>query len=341
MAGRGQHPGPLQPGLHGRWARAAPAVRSAGGWPGARAALLLGCRSCPLRPSFLSLPLPSPACSILCKKRHVLLSGRAVLEQRLHLRRALDRWGPPSGAAPRALIRADVKWVWAPREGPGEDGEGARCAAGRLRPERAPSPRAADQRLPRARRAGAWSGGAARPGTRAPPPLGAGRGRRGGPAGRSACGNFRVAVGCWVGGAQRARAAFGGAFVPVRWRVGSRFVPAGQSAWEPQRATGVSASVFIEPAPGFGYSPGRAPRELPCCFENRPRTACVHGNRITARQAARLPESGCGWGPRSVRGGGVGRGDLATGSTPRARASAPPCSRGAGYGGGKGSASRR
>lgn len=158
--------------------------------------------------------------------------------------------------------------MWAPREGPGEGAAGARCAAGALRPERAPSPGAEDRWPSRARGAGAWSGGAARPGTRAPAPLGAGWGRRGVPAGVSERSNFRVAVGCWVGRAQGARAAFGGAFVPGRWRVGSRFVPGGPSAWQPQRATGVSASVFIEPAPGFGYSSGRAPRELPCCFEN-------------------------------------------------------------------------
>lgn len=43
--------------------------------------------------------------------------GRAVLAKQWHLGRALDRRGLPSGAAPRALIRADVKWVWAFREG--------------------------------------------------------------------------------------------------------------------------------------------------------------------------------------------------------------------------------
>lgn len=43
------------------------------------------------------------------------------------------------------MIRADVKWVWALREGPGEDEEGARCAAGALRPQRAPPPSAADR----------------------------------------------------------------------------------------------------------------------------------------------------------------------------------------------------
>lgn len=215
----------------------------------------------PLLPTQSSLqhPLQEEACAAL---------GRAVLAEWLHLKRALDRRGPPSGAAPRALIRADVEWVWALGEGPGEDEEGARCAAGALRPERALSPGAADQWTSRARGAGAWSRGAARGRTRAPLPLGAGWGRRGGPAGMSACGNFRVAVGCWVVREQGARAAFGGAFVPGGWRVGSRFVPGGPSAWEPQRATGVSASAFIEPAPGFGYSSGGAPRELPCCFEN-------------------------------------------------------------------------
>lgn len=51
-------------------------------------------------------------------------------------------------------------------------------------------------------------------------------------------------------------------------------------------------------------------------------TACVHGNRIISRQTARLPEIGHGWGHRSVRGGGSGQSDLATRSTPRARAPA-------------------
>lgn len=116
--------------------------------------------------------------------------------------------------------------------------------------------------------------------------------------------------------AQGARAAFGGAFVPVRECVGSRFVPGGQSAWEPQRATGVLASVFIEPAPGFGYSPGRAPRELPCCFENWLSKYSPRSWQQDYRPAdCAASESGCGWGHPSARGGGVGRGHLAIGST--------------------------
>lgn len=47
--------------------------------------------------------------------------GRAGLAKRQHLGHALDCQGPPSGAAPRALVGADVKWVWVLREGAGED----------------------------------------------------------------------------------------------------------------------------------------------------------------------------------------------------------------------------
>lgn len=53
-------------------------------------------------------------------------------------------------------------------------------------------------------------------------------------------------------------------------------------------------------------------------------TACVHGNRILSQQTARLPEIGCGRRHWSVRGGGLGRDDLVTGSAPRAGAPALP-----------------
>lgn len=65
---------------------------------------------------------------------------------------------------------------------------------------------------------------------------------------------------------QAARAALGGAFVPgrgCRERFCSRpaiGVGAAERRW--------SFIEFIELVPGFGYSSGRAPRELPCCFEN-------------------------------------------------------------------------
>lgn len=153
--------------------------------------------------SCLQHPLQGEGCAAL---------GRAVLAERRHPGRALDRRGPPSGAAPRALICADVKWVWALREGPGEDEEGARCAAGALRPQRASPPSAADRWPARARGVGAWSRGAARPGTRSPPPWGPGRGRCGGPAGVSVRRNFRGAAGCWVGRVHGARVALGGCF---------------------------------------------------------------------------------------------------------------------------------
>lgn len=149
MAGRGQQPG--SPAAWSAWSLGACGTGcKICWWLAGRQSSAAG-RLQVLSPPPVFPPLHPPPQSrlrILCKKRHVAL-GRAVLEQRLHLRRALDRWGPPPGAAPRALIRADVKWVWAPREGPGEDGEGARCAAGELRPERAPSPSAADQWRPR------------------------------------------------------------------------------------------------------------------------------------------------------------------------------------------------
>lgn len=85
--------------------------------------------------SSLQHPLRAEECASL---------GRVVLVERRHLKRALGRRGLPSGAAPRALIRADVKWVWALREGPDQDQEGARCAAGARRPLRALLPSAAD-----------------------------------------------------------------------------------------------------------------------------------------------------------------------------------------------------
>jgi hypothetical protein len=86
----------------------------------------------------LQQPLQGRECAVL---------GRAVLAEPQHLGRPLDCQGLPSGAAPRALVGADVKWVWALREGAGEDKEGARCAADALRPRpwRPPSPIAADR----------------------------------------------------------------------------------------------------------------------------------------------------------------------------------------------------
>ncbi|KAL0629253.1 Protein GVQW1 [Plecturocebus cupreus] len=87
----------------------------------------------------------SPASQHPLRGKECAAFGRAVLAERQHLGRVLDRQGPPSGAAPRALVGADVKWVWASRKGPGEDEEGARCAAGELRPRRNPSPSAADR----------------------------------------------------------------------------------------------------------------------------------------------------------------------------------------------------
>ena len=88
------------------------------GWLGARAALLVGGRSCPLRrfPSPSSASQPTPACSILCKERNVPRSDARSWPSGGTLGRARDLRGPPSGAAPRALIGADVKWVWALRE---------------------------------------------------------------------------------------------------------------------------------------------------------------------------------------------------------------------------------
>lgn len=73
LAGRGQQPRSPATWSSQSWALAATAVRSAGGWLGARAALLLGGRSCPLRrfSSPSSVSLPTPACSILCKERNV------------------------------------------------------------------------------------------------------------------------------------------------------------------------------------------------------------------------------------------------------------------------------
>lgn len=60
--------------------------------------------------------------------------------------------------------------------------------------------------------------------------------------------------------------------------------------------------------PALGYSSGRAPRELPCCFENwSPSTDCIHGNRIISQQTARLPEIGCGLGASVGRGAGEGK----------------------------------
>lgn len=150
MAGRGQQPG--SPAAWSAWSTGACGTGCKICWwlAGRQSSAAGRLRVLSPPPVFPPPPLPPPQSRlrILCKKRHVAL-GRAVLEQRLHLRRTLDRWGPPPGAAPRALIRADVKWVWAPREGPGEDGEGARCAAGELRAERAQLPSAADQWRPR------------------------------------------------------------------------------------------------------------------------------------------------------------------------------------------------
>lgn len=121
------------------------------------------------------------------------------------------------------MIRADVKWVWALREGPGEDDEGARCAAGALRLHCARSPRAADRRPARVRGAERTHGAAAMPAPGRVP-------RRPWELAGATAGALQVCPrnvtfgGPWagqVGRAQGARAAFGAAFVPGRWRSGA------------------------------------------------------------------------------------------------------------------------
>lgn len=293
-----------------------------------------------LPPLPVSLPPPPPPTH--SGLQHPLqaeeCARRVVLAERRHLRRALDRRGLPSGAVPRALIRADVKWVWALREGPDEDEEGARCAAGALRPQRALLPGAADP----------WPARLAEPAHAAAalPALGRVPRRPWGLAG-AAAGALQVCPravtfgrlgGCWVGRAQ-------GAFVPGRWRVGSGFVSGCG-----QRRGSRSALLEFHRENSLSWRPAlvtpRQGRRGSCLVVWRIGSlsaACVYGNRVISHQRAQLPEMGCSWGTGRSRAGGLGRGAPVTRSRPARRGARPSLSSlwGAGYGGGKGSASRR
>lgn len=180
--------------------------------------------------SSLQHPLQAEECASL---------RRVVLAERRHLRRAPGRRGLPSGAAPRALIRADVKWVWALQEGPGEDEEGARCAAGALRPWRALSPGAAD----------AWPARLAEPAHAAAELPAPGRlpRRPWGLAGTAAgdlqvCSRAITFGGLWAVGSAGCTGCIGrgGVLLCLVAGVGSGLVPGRPSAWEPQRVAGVS-----------------------------------------------------------------------------------------------------
>lgn len=205
--------------------------------------------------SCLQHPLQGEGCAAL---------GRAVLAERRHPGRALDRRGPPSGAAPRALICADVKWVWALREGPGEDEEGARCAAGALRPQRASPPSAADRWPARAH------GAAALP-ARGRVPL-----RPGGLAG-AAAGGLQVCPCAVTFGGLRAVGSAGCTVHGLHWGVllclavglsGAGLSPAGHRRGSRSSPLEFQRENSLSRRRALGYSLGRAPRELPCCFEN-------------------------------------------------------------------------
>lgn len=239
--------------------------------------------------SSLQHPLQAEECASL---------RRVVLAERRHLRRALDRRGLPSGAAPRALIRADVKWVWALREGPGEDEEGARCAAGALRPQRALLPGAAD----------AWPARLAEPAHAAAELPAPGRlPRRPWGLDGAAAGDLQVCPraitfgGLWAVGSAGCTGCIGGegVLLCLGAGVGSGFVPGRPSAWEPQRAAGVSQNSLSWCPASVTPREGRRGSCLVLRIGSLS-TACVHGNRIISPRTPLLPEIGCGWRHRSV-----------------------------------------
>lgn len=89
--------------------------------------------------------LPPAACGILWKEKSVLCQDVLSWASGIARGTLWTAQGPLSGAAPRTWVSADVKWVWALREGPRADAEGKRCAARLWRPRHTLSPGAADQ----------------------------------------------------------------------------------------------------------------------------------------------------------------------------------------------------